>query len=527
VSRVRPLSLAGLLLALAAAWSAPGAAQLSSIRAGVVKILVTSPVSKTGAGIVVRHDADEAYLITAAHVVAGADTISVEFPGVGRSWKAEARNIEFDNPTQGLALLQVTGTLPSDVVALPLATDIALYGGEQVTIIGHQPSTGDWGVLTGTVSGRKGRELVIQAPIQEQTSGGPVIVDGRVVGLVQSRDPSGQFGYAVTAQAIREYMAGNRVSLLPGPSAPPPAAPEKALPATPTPERQEPRPAASAAPPPAAPPPAAPTAPPPPAPPPAAPTAPPPPAKPSEPAASAGKAFRDCAECPEMVVLPEGAFTIGSPPGQGPDVERPQHRVTIARPFAVGKYEVTFDQWDACVTAGGCKHSPGNRGKGGGDEPVINVNWNDAQAYVSWLAKKTGKPYRLLSEAEWEYAARAGTTTRYPWGDEPGANRGNFLDSGSPWSGKQTAPVGSFAPNQFGLHDVIGNADEWVQDCWNDSYQGAPADGRARDSDDCGRRVLRGGSWYSRPEAARVSHRDGVDAGNRFGSRGFRVARTL
>ncbi|MBL8527052.1 MAG: SUMF1/EgtB/PvdO family nonheme iron enzyme, partial [Burkholderiales bacterium] len=130
----------------------------------------------------------------------------------------------------------------------------------------------------------------------------------------------------------------------------------------------------------------------------------------------AGETFRDCDQCPEMVVVPAGSFTMGSPRGEGSDDERPQHEVTIARAFAVGKYPITFDEWDACVAAGGCKYKPEDAGWGRSRRPAINVSWNDAQEYVAWLSKKTGKPYRLLSEAEWEYAARGGTTTRYPWG---------------------------------------------------------------------------------------------------------------
>ena len=198
-----------------------------------------------------------------------------------------------------------------------------------------------------------------------------------------------------------------------------------------------------------------------------------------------GSTFRDVPDAPEMVVIPAGRFVMGSPASeQGrSDDEGPQHEVHIARPFAVGRFQVTFDEWDACVAAGGCKHRPKDEGWGRGKRPVINVSWEEAQAYVAWLSKKTGQQYRLLSEAEWEYAARAGTTTRYPWGDDPGVNRANFDGSGSQWSSKQTAPVGSFEPNAFGLHDMIGNVLEWVQDCWNDGYKGAPADGSARETE--------------------------------------------
>jgi len=244
---------------------------------------------------------------------------------------------------------------------------------------------------------------------------------------------------------------------------------------------------------------------------------------------TAREVFRDCDQCPEMVVVPAGSFMMGLSETEQIQSEttRQQHRVTIARPFAVGKYELTFDEWDACVADRGCKYKPDERGWGRGRQPVINVSWDDAQAYVAWLAKKTGKPYRLLSESEWEYAARAGTRTTYPWGNEPGTNRANFVGSGSQWSGKQAAPVGSFAPNAFGLYDMIGNVWEWTQDCWNDSYAGAPNDGLPWLKGDCGRRVLRGGSWYLDPALARAADRIGIEPGIRGNILGFRLARTL
>jgi formylglycine-generating enzyme required for sulfatase activity len=242
-----------------------------------------------------------------------------------------------------------------------------------------------------------------------------------------------------------------------------------------------------------------------------------------------GETFRDCQQCPEMVVIPAGTFMMGSPDsevGRSKD-EGPQREVTIARPFAVSRYEITFDEWDACMKEGGCKDMPEDAGWGRGKRPVIIVSWDNAQNYAAWLAKKTGKPYRLLAEAEWEYAARGGTTTRYPWGDEPGTNRANFDGSGSQWSGKQTAPVGSFEPNGFGLHDMIGNVWEWVEDCWNESYRGAPVDGSIWGAGDCVLRVVRGGSWNVRPENARVAIRGGFDPTGRGDGLGFRLARTL
>jgi formylglycine-generating enzyme required for sulfatase activity len=247
------------------------------------------------------------------------------------------------------------------------------------------------------------------------------------------------------------------------------------------------------------------------------------------PAPKPGESFRDCDGCPEMVVIPAGSFMMGSPKDEKgrSDGEGPKHKVTIARAFAVGKYEGTFDEWETCVAASACTHKPEDQGWGRGKRPVINVSWNDAQEYIGWLSKKAGKEYRLLSEAEWEYAARARSTTAYPWGNEPGGNHANFFDSGSEWSGKQTSPAGSFKPNAFGLYDMIGNVLEWTQDCWNGSYKGAPADGRPWESGDCGQRVVRGGPWGFSPDLARSAFRGGLGPGDRSISLGFRLARTL
>jgi formylglycine-generating enzyme required for sulfatase activity len=254
-------------------------------------------------------------------------------------------------------------------------------------------------------------------------------------------------------------------------------------------------------------------------------TAPPPPAVETQAQPPRAKEFRDCDQCPEMVMVPSGRFMMGSPVSAGVSDATPLHDVAFARSFAVGKYEVTFDEWDACVEAGGCKSRPEDRGWGRGKRPVIDVNWANARAYVAWLSQKTGHQYRLLSEAEWEYAARGGTTTRYPWGDDPGVNRANFNGSGSKWSGKQTAPVGSFEASAFGLHDMIGNVGEWVQDCWNDTYTGAPTDGRAWDAGNCGRRVVRGGSWNDKN--VHIAERAGYLDFFAYKHVGFRVARML
>jgi formylglycine-generating enzyme required for sulfatase activity len=249
-----------------------------------------------------------------------------------------------------------------------------------------------------------------------------------------------------------------------------------------------------------------------------------------------GAVFKDCDVCPEMVVVPAGSFTMGSPPSETGryDDEGPQHRVTIAKAFAVGKFEVTFAEWDACVAGGGCDgYRPGDQGWGRGRRPVINVSWKDAKAYVGWLSRKTGKRYRLLTEAEWEYAARAGTTTPFHFGATISTGQANYDGNYVYGSGRKgeyrqrTIPVGGFASNRFGLHDVHGNVREWTEDCWNKSYSGAPSNGSAWTSGECARRVLRGGSWYYKPRLLRSAYRNWNGAGYRSYIIGFRVARTL
>ena len=240
-----------------------------------------------------------------------------------------------------------------------------------------------------------------------------------------------------------------------------------------------------------------------------------------------GRRFRDCNECPEMVVVPSGSFTMGSLIGEEgrSNDESPQHVVRIDYRFAVGMYEVTFAEWDACVNAGGCReYVPDDEGWGRGNRPVISVSWEDAQSYVRWLSAKTGYLYGLLSESEWEYVARAGTDTRYSWGNDIGHNRANCGGCGSRWD-SETAPVGSFSANAWGVHDMHGNVWEWVQDCYNVSYVGAPADGSAWVSGNCDRRVLRGGSWRFEPRYLRSAFRSWNSTGIRSSSYGFRVVR--
>jgi formylglycine-generating enzyme required for sulfatase activity len=239
---------------------------------------------------------------------------------------------------------------------------------------------------------------------------------------------------------------------------------------------------------------------------------------------AAVKTFKDCDSCPEMIELSAGSFTMGS---NGGDVsEKPAHTVKINYAFAVSRFEVTVAEWKACHAAGGCEYLPNRKGMTA-TSPVYNLSWLDARQYVKWLSKRTGKRYRLLSEAEWEYAARGGTKTEFWWGDSPGQGKANCKNCGGDWNRKRPAVVDTFAGNAFGLQGMNGSVWEWVADCWYDSYKGAPADGKARQRNDCQSRVLRGGSWRNDASYARSASRLNYDNDVRYVLNGFRVARDM
>ena len=238
-----------------------------------------------------------------------------------------------------------------------------------------------------------------------------------------------------------------------------------------------------------------------------------------------GKTFRDYPTCPEMIVVPFGQFKMGSPEREigRKKHEGPQRQVTIRRPFAVGKYPVTVGQFAKFVKE--TKHKISNdwrnaRFRQTDNHPVVYVSWHDVKQYVRWLSRKTKKNYRLLSEAEWEYVARAGTKTAYHFGDKFLDNRACHLSMG-------TVAVGKYPENKFGLHDVHGNVWEWVEDCWHRDYANAPSDGSAWLNEPNDLRVLRGGSWNSKPEYLRAAVRNGNVATFRGADVGFRVMRTL
>jgi formylglycine-generating enzyme required for sulfatase activity len=273
-------------------------------------------------------------------------------------------------------------------------------------------------------------------------------------------------------------------------------------------------------------------------------------------AVKAGQTFKECRNCPEMIVVPAGSFVMGSPAAEANrrDNETP-HKVSLARRFAVGRTEITWDQWEACVRDRGCdgiavenalrskesgEPNPDFVDWGRGTRPVVGVNWFDAEAYVGWLNRKTGNDdaYRLLSDAEFEYVARGGTTTAYPWGEKIDHDHGNFGIEGPGLGGKaegrdvwlaQTAPVASFPPNAFGVSDMHGNVFEWVEDCYEADRAHAPDDGSADKQGNCANRVFRSGSFISNPYMHRSAKRQAPYPSTRRGRNylGFRVAKTL
>lgn len=257
-----------------------------------------------------------------------------------------------------------------------------------------------------------------------------------------------------------------------------------------------------------------------------------------------GQVFKDCPACPEMVVIPAGSFIMGSPEQEGSKPEEiPMRRVTLGSPLAMSKHEVTWDEWNACLLEKACA-SGRDEGWGQGRRPVINISRGEAIRYAEWLSEKTGHQYRLPSEAQWEYAARAGSVGKHHWGDssEPICEYASVFNAAfSPYDGKnwewnyfecndgykETAPVGLFKPNAFGLHDMLGNVREWTLDCFNGNYESAPVDGSAWMAGECKYYVTRGGSWVTEPVYVRSAARYWVESTNQNDDLGIRLVRTL
>jgi formylglycine-generating enzyme required for sulfatase activity len=248
-------------------------------------------------------------------------------------------------------------------------------------------------------------------------------------------------------------------------------------------------------------------------------------------APTAPTSFSDCSDCPIMMLIPAGTYMMGSPGSEPFRGLEDQRRVSIAS-FALSKYEITFAEWDSCIADGGCKGpAPIDEGWGRDSRPVVGVSWDMAQSYVEWLSQKTGKSYRLPSETEWEYAARAGTATPFSFGATITTNQANydgstgFADGPAGVNRRQTLAVGSFPANAFGLHDMHGNAQEWMEDCWNDGYTAdAPTNSAPYLTPECGEHALRGGSWQSPPGEIRSAARAGMRRDEQLTTVGFRVA---
>jgi len=464
-----------------------------------------------GSGFVVALDRGIATIITASHVIEGASQFQVTFNADSlRSFPiSKMVNLEARNPN-GLAVFLVQGDLPSGVKPLALADTGGLVAGDNAFLIGYPAMAATPRTLSRSVSRRDGVRYEFDGGVDGGISGGPVVASGRGIGVVVQTEE--RYSYAMPVTIVREFLLGSGVQLA-------------TVSAT----------TSSVA------------------------------SIPGPPATSSGKrpgdVFRDCAECPEMVVIPEGGFTMGSPATEDEreEDEGPQHSVTV-RSFALGKYEVTRAQFGSYVKeagvqlTGGCStlngsqlalEAAGSWEAPGFDQtpadPVVCVSWVDANRYITWLSQKVKQSYRLPSEAEWEYAARARTTSRRWWGDsaEQACTNANVADASakslnSGWPVHAcddgyvyTAPVGKFRANGFGVFDVLGNAWEWTEDCEHIGYTGAPDTGEAWTTGTCRNRVFRGGSWLDVPRSARSAYHGWMPPTNRYANVGLRVARTL
>ena len=590
--------------------AAAKAAEPQDLDDGVVKLVVkygkaddrgqTQEGHRVGSGFIVRCDAERAYIVTAYHVVKDSQETGVIFNAQRHATPLKPDVIDQQYwDERGLALLSV----PADAArtagarALPLSAGGYPGKGQRLLMIGNPRILGDWSWLRGDVASRKGEIFRVQVPVQEGNSGGPMLLDGQVVGIVLNDLQA--IAEAKSVINIRNYLEGFGVTAQDG-SCPGSAAQPGGTGAS---EARQ-------------------------------------PASTAEPVVAAarltvrsnvmndtvfidgerhgptrldvelpagshlvrvekeghepfeervelaagdekvlwaklepigpkpGETFRDCPTCPEMMVIPAGSFRMGSPEAEdGRDSdEGPVHTVRISEPFALGKREVTVSEFRAFVQAtgyrtdaekgGGCAVWDGSSTKWtsdaqrnwrspgfsqGDDHPVVCVSWKDAREYLMWLSEEAKLSYRLPSEAEWEYAARAGTTTPRFWGEraQEACAYANVADEAAKrqfpdWTIHDcddgfayTAPVGNYKANAFGLLDILGNVWEWAEDCYKDSYTDAPSDGSAWRKGDCGRRLLRGGSWGDAPGSVRSAVRGSYFTEVQGSGVGFRPARTL
>jgi formylglycine-generating enzyme required for sulfatase activity len=503
-------TLGAAFVALALAVSAQDADPVAS---AVVKIVDTP---RPGTGVVVVLDQGVATVLTASHVIQGAREFRVVFAAAPDRLPIVIRaedlvGMETDE-THGLAAFRVRG-VPQGVQPAPIEERADLKSGEPLAYRGYPNNANTMRFVGGNFSGLDGRLLIMDRSVGQGASGGPVSRSGRIVGIATAMDAQSTF--AVVADVVAVALRGWGVRL-------PASNTVVSSPAKVTPSGGS--------------------------------------ASPSN--RLVGEVFRDCADCPEMVVIPAGRFTMGSPSSQDPrETEEGPTRVVSVPSFALGRYEVTRTQFETYVAdvgalINGCQIFNGTmavndassswRSPGfdqSPSEPVVCVNWNDADAFVAWLRMRTKQPYRLASEAEWEYAARARTTTSNYWGERPSSTcaYANVADEAFRRSFPMwnldihpcadgftfTAPVGQFRPNAFGLYDMLGNASEWTQDCWNDDYTRAPTNGGAWTTGDCNQRVLRGLAWINRPVVVRSAFRNRDTSSQRDSRYGIRVARAL
>lgn len=480
------------------------AQEIDSLRKGVVKVAATlDGIQKTGTEFIVQQDTKATYIVTAAHVAADDKYPKVAFFSERHTF-VETEVLQNDQRNDTSLLEVHDNTLVStDVIALLFAAEEKMQDNNELIAIGFTPGI-EWAQIPVTLALRQGTDLIFDGNLDEGNSGGPVLKKGSINDLVTKGD--NRLGRIIPEKFITTELDGWDITLMKG------GVVTAQFTSKPTPHEKPPT------------------------------------------------TTRLPIE-PDMVAVPAGKLIMGSPktePGRYSN-EGPQHEVFIAS-FAISRTEITVGQFRLFVqdkdyhggkefqTAAeenekGCwiwneekkqfERIPQRNWKSPGfhqhdEHPAVCVSWDDAQAYVQWLLKKTGKQYRLPTEAEWEYVARAGTTTVYWWGDNIGKNNAVCGNCGSQWDGKQTAPVGSFKFNAFGVYDTSGNVWEWTQDCWHDDYTNAPTNGTAwleKDNGDCSRRVVRGGSWGFDPLDLRSAGRDWIITDGAGYGTGFRVAR--
>ncbi|RKZ78063.1 MAG: hypothetical protein DRR19_27020 [Candidatus Parabeggiatoa sp. nov. 1] len=461
-----------------------------TLKKSVVKITSRGHV---GTGFVVKKTPNTVYIVTAAQVIQGNDKYpAVELFGNQRFTGVLQYTEKKDNPRKGLALIAVRSkAILTRVSVLPLSEkcfdDFNHYFKSKKEVAFSYSFSGEssrWGYIGLTSPNRKGRDLTFRGVINQMNFGSPIIKGNDVIGIITTNGPS---VYAASSLAIREFLVGigNFSSQMSsGETIGPPTI-------EPT-EQQFPQSGTSGI------------------------------------KSKSPPLFRDPlqmgGEGPEMAIIPAGTFSMGDIQGSGQRDEQPVHSVSIKR-FAMSVYEVTFAEYDFFAEMTGRK-KPADKGWGRGNRPVINVSWEDATAYTNWLTQQTEQQYHLPTEAEWEYAARAGAQTEYSWGNDIGRNRANCAVCGSKWGNKQTAPVGSFAANPFGLHDMVANVYEWTCSASDKKYKKKELRCSCKKStySYC---VYRGGSWRSLPKYARVANRSMGKKNRRNNNLGFRIAREI